>query len=269
MMFNIPYDRSIRITSAKKHRPGAKNKKRYFIVHDTASSASTINNAKFLAYNQSSWASAHILVGPDHIWELASDDTVTHHAGKGYFDGRRDDMNRFAIGMEVHSNDANKPWFTYYQLERGTKIIVEKMRLYEIPGNQVIRHSDYSSTGKTDIRDSYFKPQFKSWKEYQDYLQRVAHGGGNFDKVEARRKKEEKKPDPKPVKPQPQKIDHTAETVLIEKYKKQVTDITKDRDHRKAEAEKWKKKAETKTPEKLPYPVVELGKTGGVVLKSS
>ena len=56
---------------------------KYIMLHHTASTASAIANAKFLANNPAPSSCNYVVGDTGYIWKIASDDQCTYHAGRG------------------------------------------------------------------------------------------------------------------------------------------------------------------------------------------
>ena len=155
----------------KKYFAGVVNKKRYIMLHHTASTASAINNAAYLALNMSQyWQYAscwYVVWDRGEIRQLADDDKCTYHAGLGSgFGIANNTMNYYAIGIEVHSDGKN---FTDVQRSKTKELIQYLMAKYDIPSKNVIRHLDWTSR-KWDIGDNFWNGKYSSYKAYQASL---------------------------------------------------------------------------------------------------
>ena len=162
------FDKSLR---TKKYFAGRVNTKKFIMIHHTASTASAINNARYLAYNMTKYgrySSCGYVVGDrGEIRQLADDDKCTFHAGYGGgFNIADDTMNYHSIGIEVHSDWLN---FTDAQRAKTKELIQYLMKLHGIPSQNVIRHLDWTSR-KWDIGDNFWNNKYWSYKQYQDSL---------------------------------------------------------------------------------------------------
>lgn len=145
------------------------NTKKLIILHHTGSSASDEANIKYL--NKNDKVSAHYLVGIDgKIYQLVDDDMIAYHAGNSKYSGfnsKNNSLNHCSIGIEVNSDGIN---FSKEQKISTNNLILYLMNKYKIPAKNVLRHKDISTTGKIDIGDNFWNVGFKSWSDYQNYL---------------------------------------------------------------------------------------------------
>jgi len=140
----------------------------YIILHDTASDASAESNAKYLASNPAP-ASCHYVVGEDgRVWKIGEDTDILWHAGISSWNGKKD-MNRYSIGIEIHANKAGDS-FTSPQRAATKKLVQSLMQDHKIPPERVIRHKDIAPKRKTDVRDAFWRNEFKTFKDYQKSL---------------------------------------------------------------------------------------------------
>lgn len=135
--------------------PNTANKKQYIMLHHTGSAASGLSQAKYLCSNTRQ-VSCHYVVGQDTIYQLADDDKCTRHAGTGSYNGITNEMNMYAIGIEVCSDGAN---YTIKQLQLLNNLVKYLMDRHNIDVDNVIRHKDYAPSRKRDIGDNFYITQ--------------------------------------------------------------------------------------------------------------
>ena len=144
------------------------NLKKYVMLHHTGSTASSLNQVKYLAYNPTQ-VSCHYVVG--RWWEvrkLWSDDRIMWHAGKWSYQWINDTMNYHAIGIEVCSDGYG---YSNAQRKAVRELASYLINKYAIDVQDIIRHLDYTSR-KWDIWDNFWNNEYKTFYEYQfSYLE--------------------------------------------------------------------------------------------------
>lgn len=74
-------------------------------------------------------------------------------------------MNKYSIGIEIIWP---LPWFTDEQRKSVREICEFLMQSLNIPKENIIRHKDISPWRKTDVDDSFWNNEYKTFKDYQD-----------------------------------------------------------------------------------------------------
>jgi len=152
--------------TTKKYSAGI-NTCTFIMLHHTASKATDINVVKYLAYNPAE-VSCHYTIGRDGtIYQIASNDKITRHAGSGEYMGITA-MNNHAIGIEVHSDGYE---YTDKQRESTKRLIKKLMKEYNLPIHAIIRHKDYTKR-KWDIGDDFWKNEFQTFEAYKKSFER-------------------------------------------------------------------------------------------------
>jgi len=141
------------------------NTKEYIILHHTASDLSTpdINVVKYLS-TSTAQVSCHYIVGTDWvIYQLTSDDKITWHAWLSEWKWKKW-LNAFSIGIEIISD-----WKTFNDNQRkATRELVKYlMDKYSIDSSSILRHKDIAPWRKTDVGDSFWNNEYKTYSEYQ------------------------------------------------------------------------------------------------------
>lgn len=131
------------------------------MLHHTWSTHSDEAQARDLQIN-SRQVSAHYLVGRNgQLYQFAEPDQITRHTGKGSLDWIVNTMNNYAIWIEIASDGYN---FTDYQRASVVRLIRKLLKIKEM---KIIRHSDYSSTGKRDVWPNFYH---NNWQRLMDKI---------------------------------------------------------------------------------------------------
>lgn len=114
----------------------------------------------------SSGVSAHYIVSKmGKIYKFNTEKDVLRHAGNGEYDGITNNMNYYAIGIEVISNGYQ---FSVEQKEAVKNLITWIINKRGILASNIIRHKDYSPD-KWDIGDNFRNEDFYSFEEYKSH----------------------------------------------------------------------------------------------------
>lgn len=143
-----------------------KNTKQFIALHHTATNHWSI---KWVLNTLTIWkVSCHYVV--DELWNIYkiwSDDNILWHLGISSW-GNLKDMNKYAIWIEIVWW-LNNP-FTDEQRKAVKELVLDLMNKYNIPKENVLRHKDFSPWRKTDVADSFWNNEFKTYQDYQNNL---------------------------------------------------------------------------------------------------
>lgn len=132
------------ITATNKTPGGSTARIKYIVVHYTANDGdSAYNNTKYFK-NAYRGASAHYFVDETSVWQCVDDKDIAWHcgtSGKYYHESCRNDN---SIGVELCSEIDSKGeyYFNRKTVERGTALIKQLMKKYNITVDRVLRHYD-------------------------------------------------------------------------------------------------------------------------------
>lgn len=119
------------------------------VVHATASGRDSALN--WLTHPRSQ-VSAHALIDTaGTVYELASDDVVTWHAGRSAWQGETS-LNRCTLGVELVNRNTGHDPYPAAQYAATVAWCQAKIRQYGIRPAWVVRHLDISPGRKTDPR---------------------------------------------------------------------------------------------------------------------
>lgn len=115
-------------------------------------------NIDYLLKNKAE-VSCHFLVMQDwRVYQFADLDQITRHAGRWKYAWVTDNMNKYAIGIEIESDGYV---FTDIQREKVKELLIK----FDFDYN-LIRHKDYSDK-KWDVWDNFWNNKYWSWEEYK------------------------------------------------------------------------------------------------------
>lgn len=134
---------------------------KFIVLHHTASKS--LNSAyNILSGRTDRKVSCHFLVDTNgDIYQLSDLRFITWHAGESSWKGLTD-LNRYSIGIEVVGIDT----FTDMQREKVKKLVEYLMLTFNIPADNIVRHTDIAPKRKTDINLNFFPERdFEKWKK--------------------------------------------------------------------------------------------------------
>lgn len=151
---------AITTTTIKKHK-GA-NTMKYVLLHHTWDEHTLEQSVDYLAKNKAQ-VSVHYIVSTDgRIAKIGEDSDILRHAGAGSYKGIVDNMNKYAIWIEIVSKGVN---FTDTQRKSVRELVAYLIDKHKIPVENIIRHKDYTSR-KTDIGDNFWNNEYKTFNDY-------------------------------------------------------------------------------------------------------
>lgn len=142
-----------------------KNTCEYIVLHNTATGYNTIKwNLRVLLWETERVVSSHYIVDTNgDIYKLANDEQITYHAGISEWDWKKD-MNKYSIGIEIIWP---LPWFTNEQRASVRILVSELLKKHNLIPSRIIRHKDISPWRKTDVHDSFWSEEYKTFFAYQ------------------------------------------------------------------------------------------------------
>ena len=161
----MEFDTSIR---TNKYFDNAVNKCDYVMLHHTAWTAPSIQQAEYLWLSKAP-VSCHYVIGWWwEVYQLTDDTRCTWHAWEGEYDWIEDEMNLHAIWIEVCSD-----WYGYSNKQRIAvrKLLEYLINKHDISSDRIIRHRDYTNR-KRDIWDNFWNNEYSTFEQYQESFQR-------------------------------------------------------------------------------------------------
>lgn len=154
-------------TLQTKNKTAGVNTCQFIVLHHTWTGEGTIKgNLNALTKGA---VSCHYIVDTNgDVYKIGEDRDILWHAGASAW-WKLTDLNKYSIGIETIWPLADG-WFTDAQRSSIWKLIVELSKKYWIGKGNIVRHKDISPWRKTDIADSFWNKQFKSWDEYKNSL---------------------------------------------------------------------------------------------------
>ena len=162
---------------------------KYIVVHYFGAFGTAEANTRFFK-DVNRQASAHYFVDETSIWQVVEDKNAAWHCGDpgtGPFKGQC--TNKNSLGIEMRPNKVNKNrqsssdrdwYFEQATIDNTIELIRSKMKEYNIPINNVIRHGDV--TGKlcprpffgSDINTHYNQSGNTLWNKFKQDIQKEA-----------------------------------------------------------------------------------------------
>lgn len=155
----------------KEHTPGL-NTCEFAVVHHTATGEGTIKGVLDGLYRRDDYASCHYCIDTNgDLYQIGDDNDILWHAGVSSWNGRSkwDSLNSFSIGIEVIGPLADGG-FTDAQRKTLKELLQFLMDKHGIPLENILRHKDIAPKRKTDIADTLWNGQFKTWDDYKKSL---------------------------------------------------------------------------------------------------
>ena len=150
------------------------NSKEYIVLHHTGSIWA--GNIKILAWTPPSKVSVHFLVMQDgKAYKMAEPDQITRHAWESEW-GSIDWLNPHSLGIEIEGNSDSK--FSDTEYNKVVDLVKYLMKAFNIPKENVIKHSDITRSGSKDkklwdwkskARKTDLAPRFRQDRWYKTY----------------------------------------------------------------------------------------------------
>jgi N-acetylmuramoyl-L-alanine amidase len=144
------------------------NRKKYIIVHHSASSKQTTfqNLLRFFALSE--LVSCHYVVGKmGEVAQIVDENDIAWHAGKSSWQGDSY-LNGCSIGIEILSDGE---LFSIEQRKTMVELCKDIMARNHIPPCRVLRHADVSPNRKWDVGEKFWNPYFgNTWGSFQKAL---------------------------------------------------------------------------------------------------
>lgn len=150
-----------------KNKTAGVNTCQFIVLHHTATGEETIKGV-LNTLTKGSVSCHYVVDTTGDVYKIGEDRDILWHAGASAW-GNLTDLNRFSIGIEVIWPLADGG-FTDEQKESVWNLIVELSKKYWIWKWNIVRHKDIAPARKTDIADTFWNKQFKSWDEYKNNL---------------------------------------------------------------------------------------------------
>ena len=164
-----------RIWARKDRYTAGGNSRKYIVVHNTANTASAVNEAKNLANNYTA-SSFHYVIDDGDIIQCVHDyDTAW---AVGAWAGTRQLIgNNQSISIEVCNPGTQ---FSAASIENLRKLVLHLMEYYSIPASRVVRHWD-CHTGRKHCPNYYAGANNAAWDQLHSYITggAVKPTGGN------------------------------------------------------------------------------------------
>jgi N-acetylmuramoyl-L-alanine amidase len=111
-------------------------------LHHTAQAkdAKDINVVKYLCNNKNQVSCHFIVSKTGEIYQIATVDTITHHAGISERDGKKN-LNPYSIGIEICSDGYE---YTDAQRDAVSTLVKYLLELLKLDHTRVVRHKDIS-----------------------------------------------------------------------------------------------------------------------------
>lgn len=154
-------------TLQTKNKTAGVNTCQFIVLHHTATGEDTIKGV--LKTLTTGAVSCHYVVDTNgDVYKIGEDKDILWHAGASAW-GNLTDLNRFSIGIETiwPLSDGG---FTDAQRDSVGKLVIELSKKYWIWKGNILRHKDIAPARKTDIADTFWNKQFKSFDEYKAAL---------------------------------------------------------------------------------------------------
>lgn len=139
-----------------------KNTCEYIVLHHTWSWEGTI---KWVLNRLTVWpVSCHFVCDINwDIYKIWEDTDILWHAWVSEWDGKKD-MNKYSIWIEIIWP---LPWFTDEQRASVRILVSELLKKHNLIPSRIIRHKDCSPWRKTDVHDSFWSEEYKTFFAYQ------------------------------------------------------------------------------------------------------
>lgn len=118
------------------------------IIHATANAS--FDGALSWMMNPNAKVSSHYLIGKDgRTARLVPDEKRAWHAGLSSWDGR-DDLNQYAIGIELVNLNDDKDPYPDAQIEALANLVADLLKKHKIILHNVVSHQQVAPKRKTD-----------------------------------------------------------------------------------------------------------------------
>lgn len=146
-----------------KNKTRGTNTREYIVLHHTATKDGTI---KWVINQLTVWpVSCHYIVDTNgDIYKIWEHTEILWHAGVSEWKGK-ENMNQYSVGIEIIWP---LPWFTDAQMIAVRHICEELLKEFKLTPDHIIRHKDIAPGRKTDVDDSFWSNEYKSFSEYQN-----------------------------------------------------------------------------------------------------
>lgn len=152
----------IQTYQTNKYFVGKVNTCDYIVLHHTGK-GKTLDIVKYLANNPKQ-VSCHYIIGDKwEIYQIASDDKCTRHAGESSRDWKKE-LNYYSIGIEIVS-EGN----VFSDLQRASvrELVSSLWKKHNLKPQCIIRHKDIAPGRKRDVGDAFWNNEYKTYEDYQ------------------------------------------------------------------------------------------------------
>ncbi|MDX9917735.1 MAG: N-acetylmuramoyl-L-alanine amidase [Gudongella sp.] len=146
------------------YAPRYGEKIKYIVVHDTGNANKGAGARNHYLYFNSPGrnASSHYFVDSNEIWQIVEDENAAWHCGDGK--GRYGITNSNSIGIELCINSDGNWEETKI---KGTQLIRELLKKYNLPKSCVVRHYDAS------LKNCPAKMSPMGWREWTQFYDSI------------------------------------------------------------------------------------------------
>lgn len=144
------------------NRSRGKNTCEYIVLHHTATKEGSI---KGVINQLTVWpVSCHFIVDTNgDIYQIGILTDILWHAGVSQWDGKSN-MNNYSVGIEIIWP---LPWFTDAQRKSVRELVNYLLDTLKLLPSRIIRHKDIAPGRKTDVDDSFWNNEYKTFTDYQ------------------------------------------------------------------------------------------------------
>jgi N-acetyl-anhydromuramyl-L-alanine amidase AmpD len=140
------------------------NSKEFIILHHTATGEGSIKGV--LRTLTVGAVSCHYVIDTNgDTYKIGDDNMILWHAGRSSW-GKRTDLNRYSIGIEIIGPLANGG-FTDAQRVAVKALVRDLAEKYKLDETKILRHKDISPGRKVDPYDTLWNTKFKTFDEYK------------------------------------------------------------------------------------------------------
>ena len=142
-----------------------KNTKELLVFHHTGSSNYEAMCNLLSGAKGGRNVSVHYVVALDgRVAKIGEHNDQLWHVGEGIYEGKKQNLNTRAIGIEICSNGTD---YTDTQREAVKELVEYLIEEEDFEMDKLIRHADVSGyRGKWDVGPNFYMSHFGSWQEY-------------------------------------------------------------------------------------------------------
>lgn len=146
------------------------NTDQYIVLHHTATWYGSLEgNIKTLLWETPRQVSCHFLINTNwEAYKLGDPKQILWHAGDSTWNWLQW-LNSHSVWIEI-IGPLTDGWFTKEQKNTVFWLVQHLMAVLNIPKENVIRHKDIAPGRKTDVADTFWNKEFKSFNEWKAKL---------------------------------------------------------------------------------------------------